>query len=56
MPAESSPTGSCSTGMGRIHPGGHLLRASSISNRAKIEPDPPAAYILTEPGVGYRLQ
>lgn len=42
-----------SEGMGRID---HLLRVTVSNLRNKIEPDPGRpSYILTEPGVGYRL-
>jgi two-component system KDP operon response regulator KdpE len=35
----------------------HLLRVNISNLRRKIEPDPMRPqYILTEPGVGYRLQ
>jgi two-component system KDP operon response regulator KdpE len=34
----------------------HLLRVNISNLRQKIEPDPTRpCYILTEPGVGYRL-
>jgi two-component system KDP operon response regulator KdpE len=37
--------------------GSHLLRVNISNLRKKIEPDPfRPAYILTEPGVGYRLR
>jgi two-component system KDP operon response regulator KdpE len=35
----------------------HMLRVNISNLRRKIEPDPNRPrYILTEPGVGYRLQ
>lgn len=42
---------------GTYEAGSHLLRVNISNLRKKVEPDPlRPAYILTEPGVGYRLR
>ena len=47
-------SGSCG---GSYEPEAHVLRVNISNLRRKLEPDPARPrYILTEPGVGYRLR